>query len=184
MAPECFCLVRLKVPLLRCSRKFPTLPQKILDFPGGSSPDFPGGQPFLCEAWHPLMTHKNFVWPKQEQLLSPPIHSGNILVTTTTKTFPKALLYKWKAYYNTNGRCTAMHMGGVLPVFPFPQSVGAPKVPRYELEAYCDTNWQCISIRFWEVVVVLRPGPWGCSRARDIFGTPGPSSEKTTCSFS
>ena len=25
---------------------------------------------------------------------------------------------------------------------------------------------------------------WGCSRARDIFGTPGPSSKKTTCSFS
>ena len=25
---------------------------------------------------------------------------------------------------------------------------------------------------------------WGCSRARDIFGTPGPSPEKTTCSFS
>ena len=25
---------------------------------------------------------------------------------------------------------------------------------------------------------------WGCSRARDIFETPGPSSKKTTCSFS
>ena len=26
--------------------------------------------------------------------------------------------------------------------------------------------------------------PWGCSGARDIFGTPGPSPQKTTCSFS
>ena len=25
---------------------------------------------------------------------------------------------------------------------------------------------------------------WGCSRARDIFETPGPSSQKTTCPFS
>ena len=25
---------------------------------------------------------------------------------------------------------------------------------------------------------------WGCTRARDIFGTPGPSPKKTTCSFS
>ena len=40
-------------------RKFPRLPR---NFPG-SFPDFPGGQPFLWEAWHPLLTHKNFLWP-------------------------------------------------------------------------------------------------------------------------
>ena len=45
---------------------------------------------------------------------------GNIPVTTTTKIFPKVLRYKWEAYCNTNGRRTAIQMGGVLTVFPFP----------------------------------------------------------------
>ena len=72
-------------------RKFPELPRKfsatspevlslwnltaIQRFPGsfpnfpGSSPNFPGSSrtspevsPFLWEAWHPLLTHKNFLW--------------------------------------------------------------------------------------------------------------------------
>ena len=79
---------------------------------------------------------------------------GNIPVTTTTKIFPKVLRYKWEAYCNTNGRRTAIQMGGVLTVFPFPQSVGAPEVLRYKSEAYCNTNGRCIAILFWEVVVV------------------------------
>ena len=58
---------------------------------------------------------------------------GNIPVTTTTKIFPKALRYKWEAYCNTNGRRTAMQMGGVLTIFPFPQSVGEPEVLQYKL---------------------------------------------------
>ena len=45
-------------------------------------------------------------------------------------------------------------MGGVLTVFPFPQSVGAPEVLQYKWEAYCDINWRCIAILFWEEVVV------------------------------
>ena len=44
---------------------------------------------------------------------------GNIPVTTSTKIFPKVLRYKWEAYCNTNGRRTAIQMGGVLRVFPF-----------------------------------------------------------------
>ena len=40
---------------------FPDFPGSSPDFPG-SLPDFPGGQPFLWEAWHPLLTHKNFLW--------------------------------------------------------------------------------------------------------------------------
>ena len=79
---------------------------------------------------------------------------GNIPVTTTTKIFPEVLRYKWEAYCNTNGRRTAIQMGGVLTVFPFPKSVGAPKALRYKLEAYCNTNGRCIAILFWEVVVV------------------------------
>ena len=73
---------------------------------------------------------------------------GNIPVTTTTKIFPKVLRYKWEAYCNTNGARTAIQMGGVLTVFPFPQSVGAPEVLQYKLETYCDTNWRCIVILF------------------------------------
>ena len=75
----------------RLPRKFPELPRKfsatspevlslwnltaIQRFPGsfsnlpGSSPNFPGSSrtspevsPFLWEAWHPLLTHKNFLW--------------------------------------------------------------------------------------------------------------------------
>ena len=80
---------------------------------------------------------------------------GNIPVTTTTKSFSKVLRYKWGAYCKTNGRRTAIQMGGVLTEFPFPQRVGAPKVLRCELEAYCNyTNWRRIAILFREVVVV------------------------------
>ena len=71
---------------------------------------------------------------------------GNIPVTTTTKIFPKVLRYEWEAYCNTNGRRAAIQMGGVLTVFPFPQSAGAPKhynknwgVSQYKLEVYCNT---------------------------------------------
>ena len=47
------------------------------------------------------------------------LNFGNIPVTTTTKIFPKLLRYKWEAYCNTNGRRTAIQMGGVLTLFPF-----------------------------------------------------------------
>ena len=45
-----------------------------------------------------------------------------------------------------------IQMGGVLTVFPFPQSVGAPKPLRYKWEAYCNTNGS--AILSGEVVVV------------------------------
>ena len=64
--------------------------------------------------------------------------------------FQKILRYKWEAYCNTNRRRTAIQMGGVLTVFPAPQSVGAQK--------HCSTNWRRIAIQIggalWEVVVV------------------------------
>ena len=75
-------------------------------------------------------------------------------MTTTTKIFPKLLQYKWDAYCNRNGGCTAIQMGGVLTAFPFPQSIGAPKVLQYKLEAYCNTNGRRIAILLLEVVVV------------------------------
>ena len=56
------------------------------------------------------------------------------------------LQYKWEAYCDTNG--------GVLTVFPFTQTVGAPEALRYKLEAYCNTNGSRIAILFREVVVV------------------------------
>ena len=58
---------------------------------------------------------------------------GNIPVTTTNKIFPKVLRYKWEPYCNTNGRRTGIQMGGVLTVYPSPQSVEAPKVLQYKL---------------------------------------------------
>ena len=73
---------------------------------------------------------------------------GNIPVTTTSKISPKALRYKWEAYCNTNGRRTAIQMGGVLTVFPFPWSLGVTKstamqiggVLQYKWKVYCDTS--------------------------------------------
>ena len=73
---------------------------------------------------------------------------GNMPVTTTTKIFPKVLRYKWEAHCNINGRRIVMQMGGVLTVFPFPQSEGAPEVLQYNLEVYCDTNRRCIATLF------------------------------------
>ena len=43
----------------------------------------------------------------------------NVPVTPTPSIFPKVLPYKWGAYCNTNGRRTAVQMGGVLQGFPF-----------------------------------------------------------------
>ena len=68
-------------------------------------------------------------------------------MNTTTKIFPEVLRYEWEAYCDTNGRRTAIQMGGVLAGFPFPQSVRGTKstaiqiggVLQYKLEVYCDT---------------------------------------------
>ena len=70
---------------------------------------------------------------------------GSIPVTTATKVFSKALRGKWEAYRNTNGRRTAIQMGGVMTISPFPWSLGAPKVLQYKLEANCDDNGRCIA---------------------------------------
>ena len=67
---------------------------------------------------------------------------------------PNVLRHKWEAYCNTNGRRTAIQMGGVLIVFPFLRAQGTQFVLQYKLEAYCSTNWRCIAILFREVVVV------------------------------
>ena len=44
-------------------------------------------------------------------------------------------------------------MGGVPTVFPFPQSLGAPKALQCKLDACCNTTWRCPAILFSEVVV-------------------------------
>ena len=44
---------------------------------------------------------------------------GNVPVTPTPSIFPKVLPYKWGAYCRTNGRRTAVQMGGILQGFPF-----------------------------------------------------------------
>ena len=43
----------------------------------------------------------------------------NIPVTPTPSIFPEVLPYTWEAYCRTNGRRTAVQMGGVLQGFPF-----------------------------------------------------------------
>ena len=68
-------------------------------------------------------------------------------MTTTTKIFSKVLRYKWEAYCDTNGRRTAIEMGGVLAVFPFPQKRRGTKstaiqiggILQYKLEVNRDT---------------------------------------------
>ena len=43
----------------------------------------------------------------------------NVPVTPTPSIFPKVLPCKWGAYCRTNGRRTAVQMGGILQGFPF-----------------------------------------------------------------
>ena len=69
----------------------------------------------------------------------PKLLRGNILVTTTTKIFPKELRYKWEAYCNTNGGAYCDTHGRSTDRISLSQSVGAPEVLQYKLEAYCDT---------------------------------------------
>ena len=73
---------------------------------------------------------------------------GNMPVTTTTKIFPKVLRYKWEAYRNTNGRRTAIQMGGVLTasISLSSEHMGTEStaiqmggVLQYKLEVYFDT---------------------------------------------
>ena len=56
----------------------------------------------------------------------------NVPVTPAPSIFPKVLPYKWGAYCRTNGRRTAVQMGGVLQGFPFFEALKPGK--------YSDTN--------------------------------------------
>ena len=79
----------------------------------------------------------------------------NVPVTPTPSIFPKVLPYKWGAYCRTNGRRTAVQMGGVLQSFPFFEAQKPGKctaiqmggVLPYKLEVYCRTFWA--SCRGW-----------------------------------
>ena len=69
---------------------------------------------------------------------------GNIPVTTSTKTFPKALRYKWEvlqykwgAYRDTNGRSNDK--------ISLSSERRGTKVLQYK---YCSTNWRCIAMLF------------------------------------
>ena len=73
----------------------------------------------------------------------------NFLVTPTPSTFSKVLPYKWEAYCRTNGRRTAVQMGGVLlgfPLFKHKSQEGAAiqmgGVLPYKLEVYCSTFFE------------------------------------------
>ena len=110
--------------------------------------------------FHPTLPDDPTIRDRTHILVSGISKLGNM--TTTTKIFPKVLRYKWEAYCNTNGRRTAIQMGGVLTVFPFRQSVGAPKVLQCKLEAYCNTNWRCVAILF-----LRSSGGWGFWRSSD-----------------
>ena len=78
----------------------------------------------------------------------------NVPVTPTPSIFPKVLPYKWGVYCRTNGRRTAVQMGGVLQGFPFFKAAEARKVRRYKWGAYCRTNWRCTAVLFRQVVGV------------------------------
>ena len=76
----------------------------------------------------------------------------NAPVTPTPSIFPKVLPYKWGAYCRTNGRRTAVQMGGVLQGFL--RSLEARTAWRYKWGAYCRTNWRYIAVPFRQVVGV------------------------------
>ena len=76
----------------------------------------------------------------------------NVPVTPTPSIFRKVLPYKWGAYCRTNGRRTAVQMGGAG--FPFLRSLEAKKVRRYRWRAYCRTNWRFTAVLFRQVVGV------------------------------
>ena len=65
---------------------------------------------------------------------------GNIPVTVTTNIFPKEMRCKWEAYCGIHGRHTAIQVGGVLQVIPFPHGSGALKALQYKLEVYCNAR--------------------------------------------
>ena len=64
--------------------------------------------------------------------------------------------YFLKRIAGTNGRRTAVQIGGVLhstdwrctAAFPFLRSSEASKAQRYKWEAYCGTNWRCTASTF------------------------------------
>ena len=49
------------------------------------------------------------------------------------------LQYVWEAYFDTNGRRTAIQMGGALKCFPFLRAQWHRK--------HCNTNWRRIASR-------------------------------------
>ena len=56
---------------LQQSRGSPEVPRTSPEVPRTSpevSRKFPGGQPFLWEAWHPLLTRKNFPWIRPSRI--------------------------------------------------------------------------------------------------------------------
>ena len=84
---------------------------------------------------------------------------GNIPVTTTAKIFSKVLRYKWKEHCNTNGRRTAIQMGGVLAVFPFPQSLGGPKVLQLQIGGVLQHKWEVYCDNFLRSSIEI-PRAW------------------------
>ena len=67
-------------------------------------------------------------------------------MTPTPSIFSQVLPYKWEAYCSTNGRRTAVQMGGVLLGFPFlrlrsqeGRAMQMGGVLPYKLEVYCRT---------------------------------------------
>ena len=63
--------------------------------------------------------------------------------------------YEWEAYRDTNGRRTAIQIGGVLRVCPFSHSQCHRK--------HCDTNWRCIAMQTGGASTFLKGsgGGWG-----------------------
>ena len=74
-------------------------------------------------------------------------HSGIFLNSTV-------LRYKWEAYCDTNGTCTAIQMGGLLKVLPFPERSGHRN--------YCITNWRLIATQIGGVLRYFLRSSGGC----------------------
>ena len=91
-------------------------------------------------------------------------------MTPTPSISSKVLPYKWEAYCRTNGRRTAVQMGGVLQYkwevycwVSLSSRLRSQEGPAIQMGAYCRTNWRCTA------VLSSRPVGVGVSETLLIF---------------
>ena len=100
----------------------------------------------------------------------------DVPVTPTPSISPKVLPYKWGAYCRTNGRRTAVQMGGVLRVSLSSKlrsqesaAIQMGGVLPYKLEVYCRTfQTSCRGWGFRNIAQIWQPKTARCRRTQAI----------------